>query len=140
MVGESLMANKSLLALCCLLAVQSVVMWRMITKNSSGVKPEVEYDPPNSDPLQEAWNAMVRSDSTFVWDPNGPDPMPGVHMVYMYANGSDPAVARAREEFGGSATRTFSTAAGCYAHFLAYRLVELVYLITFMYQGTQNSN
>ncbi len=29
------------------------------------------------------------------------DPLPGVHMVYMYANGSDPGISLARERFGG---------------------------------------
>jgi hypothetical protein len=30
------------------------------------------------------------------------DPLPAVHMVYMYVNGSDPAVATARERYGGT--------------------------------------
>jgi hypothetical protein len=29
------------------------------------------------------------------------DPLPGVHMVYMYANGSDPGISGPRAEFGG---------------------------------------
>ena len=31
------------------------------------------------------------------------DPMPGVHMVYMYVNGSDPKVSQQRRKYGGSA-------------------------------------
>ena len=31
------------------------------------------------------------------------DPLPGVHMVYMYANGSDPAIAMKKPLFGGAA-------------------------------------
>lgn len=30
------------------------------------------------------------------------DPLPGVHMVYMYANGSDPVLGQARFAFSGS--------------------------------------
>lgn len=34
--------------------------------------------------------------------PMGEDPLPGVHMVYMYANGSDPGIAGPRAAFGGA--------------------------------------
>ena len=34
------------------------------------------------------------------------DPLPGVHMVYMYVNGSDPAVAIPRHKAGGPAVCT----------------------------------
>jgi hypothetical protein len=42
-----------------------------------------------------------RQAAASVWEE---DPMPGVHMVYMYVNGSDPGVAIPRAKFGGSAT------------------------------------
>ena len=31
----------------------------------------------------------------------GFDPMPNVHMVYMYANGSDPAIIKSKSKYGG---------------------------------------
>jgi hypothetical protein len=43
------------------------------------------------------------------------DPMPGVHMVYMYVNGSDPAVSRARERYGGTKAGRTDCACNRYA-------------------------
>ena len=46
---------------------------------------------------QEVTGAAAESRSKTV------DPMPGVHMVYMYVNGSDPAIVNGRVKAGGSA-------------------------------------
>lgn len=35
--------------------------------------------------------------------PSDVDPLPGVHMVYLYANGSDPGIALRKPLFGGRA-------------------------------------
>ncbi len=38
--------------------------------------------------------------------PTDVDPLPGVHMVYMYANGSDPGIASVKPQYGGPSVGT----------------------------------
>ena len=42
------------------------------------------------------------------------NPLPGVQMVYMYVNGSDPNVSAARARFGGTVSGTINRSALCF--------------------------
>jgi hypothetical protein len=101
--GTSKLTGKKLLiaTLVLILGIQLLVLLHNPRGEAPVVNPEPLLRTAVRGSVASALTAAVEQHSGAPPNKYDYDPLPGVHMVYMYANGSDPRLAGPREMFGG---------------------------------------